>query len=178
MIRTPWFLAAAALALLATPAAFGKEKMKKKQHVHDHGRGALSVAAEDKSLALDLDTPAESIFGFEHAARTEAEKKALAEGLATLRTNALELFQLPAALGCKVTEAKVETALERGGTSGEHADVRGEWDFTCDKPVVGATLMLGLMQTFPRLKQLDVQILSGTKQLKKTVKSADEALSL
>ncbi len=177
MIRTQWFLAAAAFALLAAPAAYGKEK-KKKQHVHDHGRGALSVAAEDKTLAFDLDTPAESIFGFEHAARTEAEKKALAEGLATLRTKALELFQIPAELGCKVTEATVETALEKGGATGGHADVRGEWDFTCDKPVFGTSLKLGLLKAFPRLKKLDVQILSGAKQLKKEVKSADEALAL
>lgn len=71
---------------------------------HVHGHGALNVALEGNVLAMELEVPGFDIVGFEHPAETEADKAAIAAGLAQLE-NAAMLFSMPPDAGCQLTEA-------------------------------------------------------------------------
>lgn len=160
------------LLALNTTAAVAKSPPKK-QHVHDHGHAKLAVAAEGDQIALDLEVPGDSVFGFEHAPKTDAEKKIYAAALDDLKTKPLELFLLSKDLGCVVQEAKAEAHNE-----GNHSDVDAAYKFKCAKPLAGAKLTLALLDRFPRLKEVKVQLTSGATQAAKTVTKSADALDL
>lgn len=87
-------------------------------HVHGHAR--LQVAVEDNRIDLMLSSPAHNLAGFEHEARTEAQKNKLAEINHWLETS--PLVNSPAA-DCRVTAAAVELGgEEESHGEGDHHD--------------------------------------------------------
>jgi hypothetical protein len=162
-------VAAVALALVAVPAwAKGK-----KQRVHDHGHAKLGVAVDGNDIAFDLEIPGDDVFGFEHAPKNDAEKKAVDDAMATLNGKAPDLFVMPPDLGCKVASAKADHHQE-----GEHGDVDANYKLACAKSPAGASVKLGLFAKFPRLREVKVQVNSGAKQGAQSVTSADQAIAL
>ncbi len=173
MLSKNLIICAAALAL-AAPAALGKGKPKPlKQHVHDHGHAKLSIAIDNDLIGFDLEIPGDDVFGFEHPPKTDAEKKTVDDAMATLNGKALELFVLPADLGCAAQAAKATRNQE-----GSHADVDATYKIKCAEPLAGAELKLGLFKVFSRLKEVKVQVNSGAKQSAQSAKSADDAVKL
>ena len=45
---------------------------------HQHGKGKLDIVIEGATVSMALDVPADDIVGFEHAAKTPAEKATVA----------------------------------------------------------------------------------------------------
>jgi len=74
------------------------------QSAHVHGEGRVSIAIEDDSIFLQLESPGADIVGFEHAARTDPEKEAVATAIAQLEDPSQVLRFDPAA-GCEVQQA-------------------------------------------------------------------------
>lgn len=159
----------AMIALLSTaaPTALAKK-------AHEHGLATLSIAVEGDVAKVDLDVPGDGVFGFEHAAKSAADKKTVDEALKTMRERGAELFVFAADKGCEVKKAEVELETGKKG----HNDVEGEYEFKCKAPLAGSDLKLGLLKVFPRVKKVKVQVVSGTNQSGKTVSSADDALKL
>ena len=103
------------IALLAAVPALADET--RQLDAHEHGVGALNIAAEGSDVLMELEVPGADIVGFEYAAKTDADRKAVDAAVATLATP-LDLFVLPAAAGCSVTEARA--ALEMEDEHAEH----------------------------------------------------------
>ncbi|MCU0733596.1 MAG: DUF2796 domain-containing protein [Hyphomonas sp.] len=111
----------AALALIAAVPAVAGER--RELGAHQHGRGTLNFAIDGYKIALELEAPGADIAGFEHEAKSEKDKAAIKQAIATLQAP-LTLFKLPEAANCKVAEAKVE--LETGEHGHAHpADDHG-----------------------------------------------------
>lgn len=163
--------ACAILSLVAVTAFAGP----KKQHVHDHGAAKLAVAADGNAVAIDLDTPADGLYGFEHEAKTDAEKKAVAEADAKIKSGADGLFQFPADAKCTVTSAALK---KEGGGKEAHADMNASVTFKCAKPMAGSKMTIKLLMAFPRIKQLKVEILSSTHQGAETVTTPEATVTL
>lgn len=102
-----------AAAFAVTPA-IAQEHRELGAHVHGHG--TLDIAVEGTKVSMSLEAPGMDIVGFEHAAESADQKAAVEKGTATLKAP-LTLFKIPAAAGCKVTDAKVELESEH-----EHGD--------------------------------------------------------
>ncbi len=143
-------------------------------HAHVHGVAALAVAIDGTTLTLQLDAPAESLLGFEHAPRTVRERAAVAETRRTLE-NAAALFFPPAAAGCSAVRARVESPLfaatapaapaaQVAQASSPHADIEAEYVFRCTRPARLAELRVELFAAFPRLARLHVAIAAPGKQ--------------
>ena len=64
-------LGGSALALLGTPLAQAHDN---KAHVH--GSAVLQVVMDGETVELALQSPLDNLVGFEHAPRTESQKKA------------------------------------------------------------------------------------------------------
>jgi uncharacterized protein DUF2796 len=109
---------AIATALFVSPA-FAEEHRELGPHVHGHG--TLDIAVEGTKVSMSLEVPGMDIVGFEHAAESADQKSAVDKGTATLSTP-LALFKIPAAAGCKVSEAKVaiEPEHEHGDGDDDH----------------------------------------------------------
>ena len=122
---------------------------------HVHGSARLDITSQEKNLELSLEVPASEVWGFEYKPRSAAEIKKSESGLLELRKNVLAQFVLSESLSCKVTKAVVETHFED-----HHADISAHYQIACEKPLKGNTLKLGLLETFPSIKAVKVQVLN------------------
>ncbi len=164
---------AAALALaLAAPARAGKP--------HEHGAAQLDVALDGTTLSLGLETPLDDLIGFERTPRTEAEKRAAATAIATLRA-ADALFAIDPAAGCKATSVELRSApLGLGPAAAAkddgHGDLDGDFVFQCRS--APAFLDVGLFKAFPRLGRLDVQVAAPKGQRKFSLTRTAQRIAL
>lgn len=91
---------------------------------HVHGRGTFNIAIEGNRVALELKAPGMDIVGFESAPSSDAQKAAVEKAKATL-AKPLELFTLPAAAGCSVSETDVHL---HGAKDDDHAGAEHKHD--------------------------------------------------
>ncbi|MEM9434390.1 MAG: DUF2796 domain-containing protein [Pseudomonadota bacterium] len=108
---------AVALVITAQPAI---SETQRELGSHEHGVGELNIAAVDQSLVFELHAPGADIVGFEYVAETEADRGAISDALGLL-TKPLDLFELPEAAGCFLTEVYAALELEEDDHA-EHDD--------------------------------------------------------
>jgi len=142
---------------------------------HEHGHAKLNIAFETTTGApvgaIELESPADSILGFEHVAKTPADKAKQEKALAILKARFGEMVILPA--GCKMTPAKVEVHVE-----GQHAEVHAEFNATCAGPIAGKTISFGFAKVFPKIEEVEVQLLAGTQQTRLEVEKDKGTLQI
>ena len=161
-------------------AGVADAKPMKKQHAHDHGHAKLSIAVDDQSIAFDLDTPAQGLYGFEYEPRTDVEKSTYADANAKFEKTPQELFVLGADYGCKVTKATIKKEAAEPGETGAaaHSDMNASVVFQCTKSLAGAKVTIALIKAFPLIKEVKVQIATATKQAGESVTKPEQELTL
>lgn len=163
---------------LATTAAWAGK-------AHQHGVAQLDVAVEPTRLTLVLDTPLDSLLGFERAPRTDAERAAVDKTLALLRA-AEPLFRIDSAAGCtlgkvvlvapvlglgtetaagKTAEKTVEKTVEKG----QHADLTATFDFNCKEASRARFVEVELFKAFAPMKRIELQLVLPRGQMKATL---------
>jgi hypothetical protein len=181
---------------LALPALAGESPKKagaRTHKAHAHGSVELGIAVDGTNAEVDLEAPAEALFGFEHAPKTDAQKKLVTDTLAILREKPEQLFAFAGDAACKPTSVKVSSTQEdamkgnehpahgkdRHGHEGgdEHAEVEARWTFACKTSLAGTKLQLGLVKTFPRMQRVELSLVSGSKQSGKVL-TKDEVVEL
>jgi hypothetical protein len=147
-------ISALALALLAS-GAFAHE-----HGAHVHGTADLDVAIDEKTVTLSFTSPADNIYGFEHASTNAAESAVVVHAIAALRDPA-NLFTLNG--NCQL-QTRTLNLPELGKT--EHSDVSGEFSYYCTK--LPTQIDLPIWGMFPRMHNLTVDIAapSGQKELR------------
>ena len=85
---------------------------------HEHGIARLGLAVDGTRLTVDLELPAESVFGFERAPRSAEERATVAEALDRLRTGGARLIAFPDGAICSLDSAEVQAPE---GVEGDHA---------------------------------------------------------
>jgi len=116
---------AAATAIVCLFVQPGSAQERRELGAHQHGHGTLSIAIEGTTVRMELEVPGNDIVGFEHTAKTKAQRAAVEKGKAQLSAP-LDLFTFPPGAGCKVTQADVTIGSERHeeekpGAQGKHA---------------------------------------------------------
>ncbi|MFV1494766.1 DUF2796 domain-containing protein [Phaeobacter sp. JH20_02] len=88
---------------------------------HEHGVGTLNIAIDGSTVLMEFQAPGADLVGFEHAAKSAADRSAVDAAIARL-SDPLALFIMPDAARCSVGEAsaKLETASDHG--QDEHED--------------------------------------------------------
>jgi hypothetical protein len=189
MIRTIIFTAAAFAAALPAIAA----EQHREAGAHEHGHGKLDVAIEGKRVSMALAVPGADIVGFEHEATTQEQKAKVEKAKKTL-ADALAVFALPAAAGCKLTEAKVEVGAEEehghksehgakkdaGGKAEEehHSEFHAEYALSCEAPEKLTGIEFKYFKLFPGAEELDVNVASDKGQTKYEVTREKPSLKL
>jgi hypothetical protein len=137
---------------------------------HAHGSAKVSIAFETVNGAprgvAEFEAPAESVAGFEHEAKSAADKARVAAALQTLKARFGEMVIFPAASACVMMNraAKIERA-------GDHAEVRAAFDVACAKPLAGGEIRFGFAKVFPGIREVDVAVLAGEQQMSADVKN-------
>lgn len=144
----------------------------KSQKAHVHGKAAVNVAFDGLKGELEFESPADGILGFEHEARTAAEKQAQQQALNTLKNKAAEIFLLPSGAGCQLKPKEVE--VHREGAN--HAEVHAEYTITCAKAPKGE-FRIAITKFFPKTQEVNVQLVAGETQKSATIKGDRGALT-
>jgi Protein of unknown function (DUF2796) len=164
MQAPPTWLAGLALALPLALHAQG----------HEHGAARLDIALDAGSLTLQLEAPLESLFGFERAPRSAAERERV--GAAIARLNAADTLWRPdpaggcALAGVELTSAVLGLGAAPPGTPGDHADLDANIVFRCRDAARVAYVDSQLFTAFAALQRIDVRVAAPAGQFRRTLK--------
>lgn len=168
------------LALLATPALAEDTRQ---LDAHEHGVGALNIAIDGDKVAMEFHAPGADIVGFEYEAESAQDRAAIDAAVATL-AKPLDLFVLPAAAECSVTQASAGLESEEDHDAhddhaekydhddhghddhaeGEarHTEFHAEYMLTCSNPDAVSEITFAYFQTFESALELEVQIVTAS----------------
>ena len=169
------------LMVSAPLAVDGAEKRHADAHVH--GIAEVNIVVEGKKIVIELRTPTEGLMGFEHEARTDAEKKKRDAALRTLESRFEDLVIVDKKLGCK-SQPGIVRIVQSGNRdekdkkhghdgdkkSGEHREARAAFEYECQQNPAGSSVQFGVTKLFPEIYELRVQVLSDAKQSGATIK--------
>lgn len=152
-------------------------------HAHQHGVMTLTVGIDGEQLSIGVESPLDSLLGFERAPRTDAERRAARDLLAQLRGAAASLFKPDAAAQCTLQGAEVragvlEPAPAAASKTDEHADLDADYTFKCAQPGRLRTLEIGLFDAFKRLQRIEVQVAGPKGQRKATLERPQRSVEL
>ena len=160
-------------ALIAAPAALAEQKP------HLHGHWQLNAAIEDNRLQVELIAPGADVVGFEHEARTAAEKAKVWKAKEKLKAGDA-LIILPAAAGCVLSDAHADIASlgedhhHKNGHSAHgnqakndddtHNEYHAEYVFTCSNVSELKTINVAIFDAFPATEKVKAAVLTGKGQ--------------
>jgi hypothetical protein len=135
---------------------------------HSHGVATLDVAIDGPTITLKLQSPLDSLLGFERAPRNDAERERVRAMAQTLRAG--RQFVPTAAARCRLDSVELKSSvlgpelLGEAGTAAsgkaddEHADLDGTFVFRCEdaKALAGVDVMM--FDHFKRLRRVDIQV--------------------
>jgi hypothetical protein len=150
---------------------------KDRHGAHQHGAATLQVSLDGGVLQIAYEGPAENILGFEHAPRSEAQRKTVARAEEQLRQSA-QLFTTPPAAACQARPARIEMKLPSPGSGETHSEIEVEWRWDCARPEALAHVDVGLFRAFPRLKQLRAQVVTAKGQTTALLKPTSARLKI
>lgn len=132
-------------------------------HAHAHGQGELELSIEKGRIQGMLRVPMESLLGFEHAPKTDAQRAQLAALRKRLEDPSNFLAPPPAA-ACQLVSSTAESAMFTGTVKGGHSDLAYSFEWNCSKPEQLVSLELPVFASHKRLKQLEVSLVVDGRQ--------------
>jgi hypothetical protein len=135
---------------------------------HSHGVAKLDVAVDGATITLRLESPLESLVGFERAPRNDAERgqviamaKALRAGNQFAPTTAarcrLDRVVLTSPVLAPELLGGAETAAP-GKEEGDHAELEGTFVYRCEDPKALQGIDVMLFDYFKKLARVDAQV--------------------
>ena len=140
---------------------------------HEHGVANLNAALDGNLLELQFESPAMNLVGFEHAAKSDADKAKVAAAKRELE-QPLSLFALTSG-DYKATQVELESPLfgdadhdhdhDHHDHEGEHSDIHAHYRFECSKANELKQLDLAeLFKRFPATEKIQVQLIGPNGQ--------------
>lgn len=191
MSRVPPSSLAASLLLACLPIALAQAATPDadagftQRGAHVHGKVVVNVALEGNTLRVELDAPAINVVGFEHAPRTDAERRTVAIVDRWLASGA-GILGVPAAAGCALGKVEYQPPKLADGHEGEHdhepghdegadhADYEASYTFSCANPAALAWSELWLVQRLRRVAEIELNLVTPQSQTQRTL-GADAA---
>ena len=143
---------------------------------HEHGVVRIGLAVDDRMVSMDLEVPAATVFGFEHAPKTEDELEMVSEGLAALRARVGEIIAISPEFGCELEDFEVVDAPdveESEGAEDEHAhsededahsEIRVAVSWSCVQSIEASSATLRLGSLWPDVALVDLTVMTSRGQ--------------
>ena len=157
---------------LALPCLLAGPALAQGTGAHVHGVVKLDLAIDAGLVTIAMEAPLDSLLGFEHPPRSDAERKAAQALLQRLRSGQ-GLFAIDPAAQCTLKTASAESeALAPGAQTGEHADLDARFEWACPEASAARSVdIAGLLGAYRRIRSVDVQIVAPSGQVKQTLKA-------
>lgn len=154
------------LFILLPILSFGKS-----MGTHEHGALKLEIAAEEKSIEIDLDGPSDAFIGFEYLPTSAKEKETFTKAQ-DLWTNDLltKLFVLDSSLNCKIVSSSFKQIIENDNhkthnqhnkNSGVHSEIEAQAKITCEKVIKDQNIAIALKKHYPLMKKISIDLLGS-----------------
>lgn len=173
--------------MLFSFSSFAKEKKEHRHHeAHVHGGATLNIAFDQLKGKVEFKAASAGVVGFEHAAKSEKDKKTVADMISNIDANISKMIKFDSSLGCVFVKEKIEVVPEvdedhnekdHGKKHGEHSDFLASFNVTCAKSVLGSKVTFDFT-TLKKIKDLDVTVLIDSVQKTAEVKSKPVVLEL
>lgn len=137
---------------------------------HVHGNAAMQVVVEGTHIDIDLQSPMDSLVGFEHAPRNEQQRqaiKAVADRFrdpATFFAPAAEAKCVAGPASLRLPFASDSAELKGSASKDKHSELEATIRFHCTHPSALKGMKVMLFDAFPRLHRLDVQMITARGQ--------------
>ena len=159
-MKTKLFLLSLVLVTQTAVAKEGeKHKHSHKEHrhhkAHQHGHAEMSIAFDGMIGKISLESPADNILGFENKPKNDQQKKQSEDALLKLETQIAQMVQMDPSLLCVMQKHEIQVNYEDGG----HSDVEASFEVKCQKSPLGTKMKFEFQKHFPRLKNIEVQVL-------------------
>jgi hypothetical protein len=174
--------AVALAATLAAPATGAQDSAGFTRHAaHEHGKVTLNLAVEGGELAVEVESPALHVVGFEHAPGTPAER-AEAEAAARWLKAGSGILGVPNGAGCVLRSAEVSLPEfgkaggkghthdhdhghdHEGEAQGAHADYGARYRFACRNPAALAWVEPWVLRRLRGVEVARINLISPTGQ--------------
>ena len=146
---------------------------------HQHGHGFLNIAIEGSTMWIELETPGADIVGFEHPARSDADKAAIADATARLG-DPVGLFGIPSQASCTLETVTVSPVGYGLGMDDDHdtdsdhdahdehaneeesfhAEFYAEYSLQCADPAAITSLIFTYFDVFPGAEEVQVTVIT------------------
>lgn len=145
---------------------------------HEHGHLTLNVVVQGDLLSVELDAPGINVLGFEHRPVTAKEQTQFANQERWLRSG-LEAIGVPGAAGCRLAKVVVSSPNWAAADDGvDHGDYTVAWQFRCRQPAALAWFEPWLLQKLLDVDQVDVNLVNGNLQTRKTATGPRQRIAL
>ena len=163
--------------LLSTPAiaqtSTAKPAAREHDHEHDHshegdsleqgnhvhGEVTINVALEGNSLAVELNSPALHVVGFERAARSPEEQRVVSEANTWLKSGA-GIIGVPTTALCRLQSVTYTPPA----STAKHPDYRASYLYRCDQPTALAWVELWALRRLKGVEKVEFNLLNGSVQ--------------
>ena len=164
------------------------------QHAaHTHGVAELNLILNtEREIVAELITPADSVYGFEHAPRTTAEKAQMEKGLKRLKASLAKMLVIENQNNCSVSEMggdegvaqnssqnmqgatqpakqaeKHHTHHHKGhgeSSAGHHKNVALRWKIQCGSTLSGQRVIVNWSEALPDVHKIKLTLLTPDQQ--------------
>lgn len=170
-----------ALALAVTSISAQAEDSFRQHGAHVHGSVEFNIAQDGQDLLVEIIAPGADVVGFEHAPKTDEQKKTFESALATLN-NANSVLSFTQAAGCELQTAEISNTLGQDDHEGhdhhdDHAghdhdhdhDGHGEFNiayqFQCKDVSKLSEIDTAWFDLFPSTERVNVNLLTDKAQV-------------
>lgn len=162
----------------------------KSHDAHVHGQAVLNIAVDANALVVEFESPSMNIVGFEHQPSNKLQRDAVKNAIEILN-HPDHLLSLAQPAACKHESTTVESSMavdddhheeqtnandsDEHGYGDDHSDDHGDetsvhsefmalWTYHCDNPAALDRIGLMLLNAYPQIEVLDVNIITPTLQ--------------
>lgn len=146
---------------------------------HQHGHGFLNIAIEGSTMWIELETPGADIVGFEHPAKSDADKAAIEEARTRL-SDPVGLFGIPSQASCALETVTVSPVGYGLGMDDDHdadsdhdahdehadeeetfhAEFHAEHSLQCADPAAITSLTFTYFDVFPGAEEVQATVIT------------------
>ena len=129
------------------------------QGKHVHGEVTINVALEGNSLAVELNSPALHVVGFERAARSPEDQRVVSEANTWLKSGA-GIIGVPTTALCRLQSVTYTPPA----STAKHPDYRASYLYRCDQPTALAWVELWALRRLKGVEKVEFNLLNGSVQ--------------
>jgi hypothetical protein len=144
---------------------------------HAHGKGELELLVDGQTIQGVFRTPMDSLLGFEHAPKTDAQRNAV-DSLRKRLENPAAILSPNLEAQCTAKHQDATSTLFTGAVKGGHSDFEYRFTFVCAQPTKLSALELVALKEFKRLSEVRVQLVTGSAQKALVLRKRDPRVIL